>query len=82
MCVVVSLLQAQESLVVVDAVSHHDGFGLSVHLEQFTCIKNALLAIVLTLLIEHERHGGDRVGHGFEFLVQCEVRGAEKERVE
>ena len=82
MRVVVGLFQAQEGLVVVDAVGHHHGFGLSGHLEQLASIEDTLLAVVLTLLIEDERHGRDRVSHGLDFLVQFEMRAAEKERVQ
>ena len=81
-CVVVGLFQAQEGLVVVDAVGYHDGFGLGIHLEQFTCIEDALFAVVLTLFVKHERNHGEGVGHGFEFLVQLKMCCAKEEWVE
>ena len=59
MGIVVGLLQTQEGLIVMDAVGHHDGFGLGIHLKQFAGIKDALFAVGLTLLVKHERYYGE-----------------------
>ena len=79
--IVVSLLQAQVGLIVMDAIGYHDGLGVGVHHEQPAGIGDTLLAVVLALLVEHERHR-EGVGQGFDFLVQFDMGYAEEERVQ
>ena len=80
--IVVGFLQAQESLIVVDAVGHHDGLGLGIHLKQFAGIEDTLFAVGLALLVKHERYHGERVGHGLDLLIQFEMRNTEIQWVE
>ena len=67
--VVVGLLQSQEGLIVMNAVGHHDGFGVGIHHEQVAGVGDALFTVVLSLLIEEEGCG-EGVGHGLDFLIQ------------
>ena len=65
-----------------DAVGHHNGFGLGIHLKYLTGIKDTLIAVVFALSVEHERNHGNRVGHSLDFLVQLKMYTAEEKRVE